>query len=361
MNEKIFWHVFLIIVFCSLVFGVRVGNAQLLPDPRGVGTEVHVVNPWSGYSYDQIQLRDLFSSSTVIDESSVNLFSTYDSHTEANRDPFSTSFVTTTATSNLWGKYTQSGNAFYSDPWLTTAGKYKDITLPTMGLSSDSAFYQSVTGAGGSVSSSLDTSWFHFESSLATETEIGSVAGPFGFPLPAQRFEVDSTYASFGKDNIFSFTMHPALAGAVTLRANAPEIGAMDRVLSDTPMYTKDGQKFYATTGYYNYANPSHWFFPEEVSTTETSINTVAGSTISGYYAGASVGGNVVTPGIRAVPTGYIPSGVGSPPITGHGVVSGVASGSYSPSPGSYAPSGGMIYTPAGVPNFSYGYSGREN
>ncbi|MGA1826422.1 MAG: hypothetical protein ACMUIP_17345 [bacterium] len=359
MNEKIVRSIFLIIFFCSLGIGVRGGNAQLFPKTPGVATEVHVINPWSGYAYDQVQLRDLFSSSTVIDESAVNLFSTYDSHTEANRDPFSTSFVNTTSTSNLWGKFTQSGNAFYSDPWLTTGGKYMDVTLPTMGLSTDSAFYRNITGAGGSVSSSLDTSWFHFESSLATETEIGSVAGPFGYPLPAQRFEVDSTYASYGKDNIFSFTMHPALAGAVTLRANAPQIGAMDRVLADTPMYTKDGQKFYATTGYYNYANPSHWFFPEEVSTTKASINTVAGQTISGYYAGASVGSNVVRSGITAVPAGYIPSGVGSAPISGRSVVSGVSSGSYSP--GSYAPSGGTIYTPAGVPNFSYGYSGREN
>ena len=99
--------------------------------------------------------------------------------------------------------------------------------LPTMGLSTDSAFYQSVTGAGGSVSSSLDTEWFHFESSLATETEIGTVAGPFGFPLPAQRFEVDTAYANYGKENIFSLTMHPALAGAVILRANAAQIGAI--------------------------------------------------------------------------------------------------------------------------------------
>jgi len=358
MNEKIFCHVFLIIFFCAIGIGPIAGNAQLLSDPVGLKTAIQVINPWSSYSYDQIQSRDLFSSSNVIDESSVNLFSTYDSHTEENKDLFSTSFVNTTATSNLWGKSTQSGKAFYSDPWLMIGGEYMDLTLPTMGLSTDSAFYQGVTGAGGSVSSSLDTAWFHFESSIGTETEISTVAGPFGFPLPARSFEVDTTYAMYGKENIFSLTMHPALAGAVILRANAPEIGAMDRVLSDTPMYTKDGQKFYGTTGYYNYANPSHWFFPEEISTTETRINTVGGTTVSGYYAGANVGSNVVTSGIRAIPAGYVPSGVGSAPVSGRSVVSGVASGSYNP--GTYAPSGGTINTPYGVPNFTYGYSGQN-
>ncbi|MGA1868253.1 MAG: hypothetical protein ACMUJM_06870 [bacterium] len=359
MREKIFRSIFLIILFLAMGFMGGAVDAQVFAPFPAYTEHYEVINPWIGstYTFDQTQVRDLFAASSVIDVASGTPFSAFTSHTAEKKDLFSTSFVNVTSSSTLWGKSLQSGTAYYSDPWVTTGGEYLDFGLPTMGLSTDSAFYQGITGAGGSVSSALDTTWFHFESSLGTETEVGTVMGPFG-PLPAQSFEVDKTYATYGKVDIATLGIHPALAGAVTLRSHAVEIGAMDRVLSENPLYTKDGQKIYATVGYYNPYSESNWFYPTEISASETHIDTVAGRAVSGYAAATSVGRSVVTPGIVAAPYNYIPSGVGSIPVSGRSVVSGVASGAYSPGYAGVPGGGGVIQTPAGVPNFAYGYSG---
>ncbi|MGA1869451.1 MAG: hypothetical protein ACMUJM_13005 [bacterium] len=367
MDKKIFRNISLIIFSFFIGFGPKAITAQITLPALKIAYQVS--NPWSSYLYDQTLYRDLFSYSDITQEAATNPFSTYESFIATQRDPFSSSFVNTSSYANIMGIAKQSGVASYANAFFQTSGGYLDYLTPGMAFTTDSAYYTGLTGAGSSYTSILDTPWFHYGTSIASETAAGTAATPFGI-LPAQSFEVSTEHAAFGKETPYSLTMHPAAAGVFTLREYAPSIMAMDRQLSESPMITETGMKFYGTTAYYNPASASHWFFPSEISKTEARVDTVGGTPMSGYYTASGVGSAVYSPrasvmygspAASAVSYSYgagAAPGVGtSMPLSGRGVVTGVTSGAYAGR--SYAgPVGGMIATPAGVPAMGYGSGG---
>jgi len=363
MDEKKFSKLIFIIGFFIIGFWVTSVCAQIiLPPATGFSFESVTPNPWGGASiFNQKQSGDLFSSSNIINKLNTNPISTTETHFEEFKNLSSSAFSTTSSFSDIWGTNKQSGNAGFATPYFQSGGKYLDFNIPGGSFSTDSSFYSGLTGGGSGTSSNLKMPWFEYGTSLASESSSSILPTGFGGAVSMQNFGGATQHVALGYETPFSLTMSSPVAAMYTLREFAPQIGAMDRVLSDNAMYTESGMKFYATSGYYNPASSSNWFFPEQVSTSGTQVTTVGGVPVSGHSYVTGIGSSTVAGGVAyGAPPGAYPSGIGGAYPVGIGgaypVGIGGAYPASAPSYGGVVPGGGVISTGGhGVPNFSYG------
>ncbi|MGA1824425.1 MAG: hypothetical protein ACMUIP_07140 [bacterium] len=198
---------------------------------------------------------------------------------------------------------------------------------------------------------------FYYANSHGSPVGTGNIAGTFARMWPVQRFEWDTPYGFYGQGTSVASLLQPALAGAAILRANASIIGAMDRQLAESVLYTDSGMSYYATTGYYNPFSEIPWFFPSEISTIVAGFETALETPFSRYLTSIGTENSVYNPGIITVPYeagDLVTESLGA----GDDVIGGIPGAAYG-SGYSAGLIGGTIVTPAGVPQFTYGYGGH--
>ncbi|MGA1824179.1 MAG: hypothetical protein ACMUIP_05890 [bacterium] len=204
-------------------------------------------------------------------------------------------------TASLWPAYTSgatittpifnynANQSYLVGPFSSQSNE--DTLITTYTGSSFGTFQRSSFNPLGTTSSTfseLKLPWVTVSTNISTSQNVGSI----GFvPVQSASVKIQSQVSS--QDNPYA-GMNPHVAGIYALRDNALAGFALDKVLAEKPMYTGDGQKYYATASYYNPYNDSGYYFSNQTSTYIDQVTTVAGVPVesvsyrSNYYPNAT-------------------------------------------------------------------------
>jgi hypothetical protein len=301
------------------------------------------INPFMSSSLNASLYSDLFSTYGTRATSLTNPFATYGSNAMFYNDPLSTASAQTMSYANIFGESFQTGQGFYRDPFYSTGGQYVNYANPAGGFSVDQAYAASPFGGGTHVSSELILPWAYYGTSIDTSYGSG-VAATFLGPMPTASYGVGVQHAAFGTPTAFNMLgVNPDVAGQLALVAFAPYTASMDRALSNTYMYTKEGMPFIPVASYFNpdsYGG-SNYFFPSGAGTYQAGTETVGGVPVGGYEVVSEISGGSVIPvpatafGIRGLAGDVTGSaGVAVSPYGGWGGV---------PAGGGGVPGGGFV------------------
>lgn len=306
------------------------------------------VSPLTSSTLNSSYYRDIFTTHGTQARTFTNPFATYGSTGMVYSDPFSQAAANTMSYSNIFGVNMQTGQGFYRDPLYTTGGKYINYASPVGGFSSDMGYSMSPLGGATHVGSSLTTPWTHYSTDINTAYGLGAAG-------------TSVAHAAFGMPTVFNMVgMNPAVAGTMALMTYGSETAAMDRMLSNTYAYTKEGMPFIPVASYFNPASVggTNYFFAGDISYVESgTVGT--GPLATGYsivqeipeslvpIAGAAV---AASSGVSVNPlfAGY----VGSGPLEYSGWTSG-------PTSSGAASTGGWVGT-AASPSAYGGWSGSS-
>jgi hypothetical protein len=218
------------------------------------------VTPFTSSTLNSSYYRDPITMYGTQASTFTNPFATYGSTAMQYAGPFSQAAANTTSYANIFGVNMQTGQGFYRDPFYTTGGKYINYASPVGGFSSDMAYSMSPLGGTSHLGSSLTTPWTHYS------TNINSAYG-----LAATGASVQ--HAAFGMPTLFDMAgFNKAVTGQLALQTYGSETAAMDRMLSNTYAYTKEGMPFIPVASYYNAASVggTNYFFEGDISYQET-------------------------------------------------------------------------------------------
>ncbi|MGA1795198.1 MAG: hypothetical protein ACMUIL_04980 [bacterium] len=302
--------------------------------------------------------RDIYTTYGTQNTAFSNPFATYGSSSMLYTDPFSQAASNTMSYQNVFGQRFETGQEFYRDPFYAAGGKYTNYSSLIGGFSSEMGYTMTPFGGTTHLGSSLTTPWTHIE------TNINTAAGIAGAGTSIQ-------HAAFGMPTVYNMMgFNPAVAGQLSLITYGHETAAMDRMLSNTYAYTKEGMAYIPVASYYN-ANSvggTNYFFAGDISYQEAGM-TPAGSysvvqevpdSMVGYagaslatsaalynaaFLGSATAGGLVG-GATAASTGgsgAVFAGWGAAPSGSYGGSFGVVSGGWGAPAGGFATGGGVF------------------
>jgi hypothetical protein len=229
------------------------------------------VTPLTTSTLNSTYYRDLFTTYGTQANTFSNPFATYGSTAMQYTGPFSQAAANTMSYSNIFGVSLNQGQGFYRDPFYTTGGKYINYSSLAGGFSSDTAYSMTPLGGTTHLGSSLTTPWTHYSTDI--NTAYGLAGGGTSI-----------AHAAFGTPTVFNMAgLHPDVAGTLALVTYGSETAAMDRALSNTYAYTKEGMPFIPVASYYNpdSVGGTNYFFEGDISYQE------AGTVGTGPFASA--------------------------------------------------------------------------
>ncbi|MGA1863541.1 MAG: hypothetical protein ACMUHX_00605 [bacterium] len=296
MREKRFLKVLYIsFILCfGIIVSVQIsGYAQINPYlslglgviPISQNVSVAQVSPLTSSTLNSTYYRDLFTTYGSQTNTFTNPFAAYGSTSMQYADTFSQAAASSMSYNNIFGVSLNQGQGYYRDPFYTTGGKYINYSTPVSGFSSDTSYSMSLMGSTQHLGSSLTTPWTHYSTDI--NTAYGLAGGGTSI-----------AHAAFGMPTAFNMVgFSPATAGTMNLLTYGSETAAMDRMLSNTYAYTKEGMPFIPVASYYN-ANSeggTNYFFAGDISYQE------AGTVGTGPFTSAY---NVV----QEIPSSLVPA-----------------------------------------------------
>ncbi|MGA1843310.1 MAG: hypothetical protein ACMUIS_01965 [bacterium] len=328
--------------------------------------------PFTTSAMNSSYYRDIYTTYGTQNTAFSNPFATYGSSSMLYTDPFSQAASNTMSYQNVFGQRFETGQEFYRDPFYAAGGKYTNYSSLIGGFSSEMGYTMTPFGGTTHLGSSLTTPWTHIE------TNINTAAGIAGAGTSIQ-------HAAFGMPTVYNMMgFNPAVAGQLSLMTYGHETAAMDRMLSNTYAYTKEGMAYIPVASYYN-ANSvggTNYFFAGDISYQEAGItpggsyavNQEVPSSLVGYagaslvtsaaLSGAFLGAGAATAapyggwtgGTTAASTGSgaIYAGWGAAPTGSFGVVS----GGWGAPAGGFATGGGVFAGGAGLAGAAFGIGG---
>ncbi|MGA1839891.1 MAG: hypothetical protein ACMUIU_04615 [bacterium] len=243
------------------------------------------VTPLTSSTLNSTYYRDLFTTYGSQASTFANPFAIYGSTSMQYADPFSQAAANSMSYSNIFGVNLNQGQGFYRDPFYTTGGKYINYSSPVGGFSSDMGYSMTPLGGTTHLGSSLTTPWTHIH------TNINTAAGVLGAGTSIE-------HAAFGMPTVFdAMGFSKSTAGVMNLLTYGSQTAAMDRMLSNTYAYTKEGMPYVPVASYYNAASVggTNYFFEGDISYQE------AGTMGTGPF---TTGYNVV----QEIPSSLVPA-----------------------------------------------------
>ena len=231
---------------------------------------------------DSFAYRDITTLYNTQATSFTNPFASYATTSANYRDFFSQASAGTMSYESIFGVSLNQGYGSYSDPFMATGGSYIDYKSPISSIHFDQGFMATQFGATTHVSGGFSTPWTTIGSSFDTVSGRG-IVGTIAGPMLATSYGISGQHFAFGTPTGFEMAgMHPAAAGQLAVHAFAHEGAAMDRILANQYMYTKEGMPYIATASYFNPDSlGSNYFFAADASSFETGVQNVGGFTSS--------------------------------------------------------------------------------
>jgi len=270
--------------------------------------QLNIVNPtpFSNSTLDAYSYRDLTTLYSTNASTFSNMFASSATQSGVYADLFSQASFNTSTYSNIFGVSLNTGQGYYRDPLYSTGGQYINYSSPISGLSFDQAYSQTPFSGTSHYSGEFSTPWTYIGTSIDSVTAQGLVPTIMGV-LPSSSTGTSIQHAAFGIPTAYNLAgFNPSVAGQLALSQFGTEAAAMNSILADQYMFTKEGMPYIANAAYFNPSSygGSNYYFPSDISSVETGVDTVGGTITGQYVVGTEISGAIPSYGTWAGASG---------------------------------------------------------